>query len=163
MPGRNVFTVLQETVRVQQDAKALHQPLGNKGGGGYRSYSWNDWLRFSREIALGLRALGLRKSEIVCVLSETRAEFYLADLGIMGAGGVSAALYTAYPMPELAKNVASAEPRFLFVEDQKSLKAAGRSIAGDWRKLTGTHHPDDGRKRRRNADSGRTASNGARL
>jgi long-chain acyl-CoA synthetase len=121
MAARAVFTVLEETARQYGDADALHQPIGNKASRRYRSYSWNDWVRISREIGLGLRALGLRKGEIVCILSETRAEFYLVDLGIMGVGGVAAALYTAYPMPDLAQNIQEAKPRILFVENAKTL------------------------------------------
>jgi len=119
--GRTVFTVLEETAKQYGEALALHQPVGGKGAKGYRTFSWNQWAQISREIALGLVSLGLKKGEIVCVLSETRAEFYLVDLGIMGSGGVSAALYTAYPMPELAKNIHDAAPRFLFVENAKTL------------------------------------------
>jgi long-chain acyl-CoA synthetase len=135
MPGRTVFTVLEETASKQGDALALYQPIGGKAGRGHRTYSWNEWLRASREIALGLRALGLRKEEIVCTLSETRAEFYLVDLAVMGAGGVSAALYTAYPKSDLAKNIRSVAPRFLFVEDAKTkaeLKAAVAQEGDFW-------------------------------
>jgi long-chain acyl-CoA synthetase len=128
MAGRNVFTVLEETARQYGDAAALHQPSGAKDQRSYRSYSWNEWVQTSREIALGLRELGLQKREFVCVLSETRAEFYLVDLAVMGAGGVSAALYTAYPMPDLARNVISTAPRFLFVEDAKTLNALATAI-----------------------------------
>lgn len=128
MAARNVFTVLEETAKQHGEALALHQPVGGKGAKGYRTFTWNQWAQISREIALGLVSLGLRKGEIVCVLSETRAEFYLVDLGIIGAGAVSAALYTAYPMPELAKNIQDAEPRFLFVEDAKTMSALSKAI-----------------------------------
>ncbi|HMF75809.1 MAG TPA: AMP-binding protein, partial [Bryobacteraceae bacterium] len=123
MPGRTVFTVLEETTSNCGDAVALHQPIGGKAGKGYRTVSWTQWLKTSSEIALGLRALGLAKGEIVCILSETRAEFYLVDLGVMGAGGVAAALYTAYPIPEQVRNILAAGPRVLFVEDPKTLAA----------------------------------------
>jgi long-chain acyl-CoA synthetase len=116
-----VFTVLEDTAQRQGNAIALHQPTGTKGGSGYRTYTWTDWLEISREIALGLHSLGLRKGDVVCVLSETRAEFYLADLGIMGTGGVSAALYTSYPMREQVISLQKIEPQFLFVEDAKTL------------------------------------------
>ena len=121
MAGRTVFTVLEETARRYGDAAALHQPLGGKANLGYRSYSWNEWALIAREVALGLHALGLEKGQIVCILSETRAEFYLVDLGIMAAGGVAAALYTAYPMPDLARNLRETGARFLFIEDSHTL------------------------------------------
>jgi long-chain acyl-CoA synthetase len=121
MPGRNLFTVLEETAKQFGDAVALYQPSGSKANRGYRTYSWNDWLRNSREIALGLRTLGLNKGDIACILSETRAEFYTVDLGIIGAGGVAAALYTASPMADLARTLQSSEPKFLFIENPKSL------------------------------------------
>src|SRR5579875_4226598 len=100
---RTVFTVLEETAQRQGNALALHQPTGLKQTSGYRTYTWTEWLQIGRELALALRSQGLRKGDVVCLLSETRAEFYLADLGIMGAGGVSAALYTSYPMAEQVK------------------------------------------------------------
>ena len=128
MPGRNVFTVLEATATQYGDAIALHQPVGTKTSRSYETHSWNDWVRISREIGLGLRELGVAKGEIVCILSETRAEFYLVDLGIMGAGAVSGALYTAYPMPDLARDVKRAQSRFLFIEDPKTLTALAREV-----------------------------------
>ena len=106
-----------------------------KASPGYRTYSWNQWLQISREVALGLRALGLSKGDIVCILSETRAEFYLADIGVMGAGGVAAALYTAYPIQDLARNIISTGARFLFVEDSKTLAALSLAIEAQGEKL----------------------------
>ncbi len=121
MPGRNVYTVLTETAAISKDAIALYQPTGKKDGPAYREYSWTEWAKISSELGLGLRALGLVKGDIVCILSETRAEFYLVDLGIMAAGGIAAALYTAYPMADLVRNIKASAPRFLFVENSKTL------------------------------------------
>jgi len=107
---------------------AMYQPTGRaKDGADYRRYTWNDWAKISSELALGLRALGLAKGDIVCILSETRAEFYLVDLGIMAAGGVAAALYTAYPMADLARNIHASNPRFLFVENAKTLASLSKA------------------------------------
>ncbi len=52
----------------------------------------------------------------------------------MGAGGVSAALYTAYPYPDLARNVVSIAPRHLLVEDASSwaqLRTAILALGGE--------------------------------
>lgn len=128
MSGRNVFTALEETARKHESAGALHQPLGAKLGGGYRSFSWNEWVATSREIAVGLRSLGAQKGEVICILCETRAEFYIVDLAIMGAGCVAGALYTAYPATELAKNIIAIAPRFLFVETPERWSEVLREI-----------------------------------
>ena len=144
MPARTVFTALEETARQYGDAVALYQPSGGKAGRGYRTYSWNEWLRTSAEIALGLRSRGLRKGEIVCVLSETRAEFYLTDVGIMAAGGVAAALYTAYPMPicSVTFNRSSLASCLWKIEDADGVGRGGR---GGGRGTAGTRRPDDWR------------------
>ncbi len=129
MPGRNVYTVLTETAKSSGDAIALHQPTGKKEGPAYRQYTWNEWAKISSEIGLGLRALGLVKGDIVCILSETRAEFYLVDLGIMAAGGVAAALYTAYPMADLVRNIQGARIRAFCLLKMPRLWRAFRSAA----------------------------------
>ena len=135
MPGRNVYTVLTETAARCGDAAALHQPIGSKAESAYRHYSWNEWAKISGDLGMGLRALGLLKGDIVCLHSETRAEFYLADLGIMAAGGVSAALYTAYPIADLIRNIKASTPRFLFVENAKTLASLSQAAEAQAVKL----------------------------
>ena len=83
---RTVYTVLQETTRLHENEIALHQPLTSKDKAGYRTFIWAEWEQQSKEIALGLISMGLTKGGVVCLLSETRAEFYLADLAVMAAG-----------------------------------------------------------------------------
>ncbi len=128
-----MFTVLQETAAKYGDAKALYQPSGAPGGKRgateYQTYTWNQWAKASLEIGLGLRELGLAYGELACILCETRAEFYLVDLGIMAAGGISAGLYTAYPMADLVKSLRGAQSRFLFVENLKTYKELSAAAA----------------------------------
>ena len=55
--------------------------------------------------------------------SETRLEFYLADLGILAAGGIAAALYPNYPPKDLVRTIRTCGAKALFVEDPKTLEA----------------------------------------
>ncbi|MGH9664733.1 MAG: AMP-binding protein, partial [Bryobacteraceae bacterium] len=131
MAGRTIYAVLEETAKAQSAVAALHQPVA----GGYRTWNWIEYREAAREIAAGLRVLGVKKGEIVALYSETRAEFYLADLGVMAAGAVAAALYTSYPLPDQARNLRAAEIRVLFVENPKAmevLRAAAGEEAGGW-------------------------------
>ena len=88
MGPRTVYTMLKESVAAYGNAAALHQPVGGK----YESYTWPQYETAVREIAAGLRQLGIRKGDIVALGSETRVEFYLADIGIMTSGAAAAAM-----------------------------------------------------------------------
>jgi long-chain acyl-CoA synthetase len=120
MGARTVYTVLEETARKYGKAPALHQPTGK---GSYQTYSWLEYQRAAEEIACGLRRIGIRKGDTVALHSETRAEFYLADLGVLANGSIAAALYTSYPAADQASNLRASHAKAVFVEDPKSMQA----------------------------------------
>src|SRR5207245_43148 len=104
---------------------------------GYLTYSWNDYLRASGEIAAGLDALGIGKGELVALNSETRLQFYLADLGIVANGSIAAAMYPSYPPADLIRTLGAIQARAVFVEDPKTLKALRSAPVEHWILLTG--------------------------
>lgn len=122
---RTVYQLLSAAAATWGGAKALHQP---RGDGSYESYSWNEYRAIAEEIALGLRSLGVGHGDIVGLASETRAEFYLADVGVMTNGSIAAAVYTSLPPMEQMKTIAACEPKAVFVENAKAL--AGLESAG---------------------------------
>ncbi len=95
---------------------ALRQPSGKD----VHTWTWGQYLEAAEEIAAGLHALGLGKGDHIALCSETRAEFYLADQGILMNGSVAAALYPGYPPEELQRTIAMADAKALFVEDPKT-------------------------------------------
>ena len=95
---------------------ALRQPKGKD----VDTWTWQEYCEAAQEIAAGLRALGLRRGDHIALCSETRAEFYLADQGILMNGCVAAALYPSYPPEELKRTVGMADAKALFVEDAKT-------------------------------------------
>ena len=103
MPSRTVFEILQDTVTAHGSKLALSQPTNSEGARGHKTWTWNEHLKTVQEIALGLDAIGVRKGDVVALCSETRAEFYLADVAIMSMGAIAAALYQSYPAKDLLK------------------------------------------------------------
>src|SRR5437764_1084076 len=103
MASETVYALLEEAAGKVGSRPALYQPIPKTGK--HQVYSWNEYRDIVKEIAMGLRALGIGKGDIVTIYSETRAEFYLADVGVMSNGSISAALYTSYPMHEQVKNL----------------------------------------------------------
>jgi long-chain acyl-CoA synthetase len=134
MGARTMYAVLEETARTLPNAPALHQPIGK---GNYQTYTWLEYQRAAQEIACGLRQLGIGKGDTVALHSETRAEFYLADLGVLANGSIAAALYTTYPFPDQAKNVRASHAKAVFMEDPKCMQALMDAAGHD--PLTGLH------------------------
>jgi long-chain acyl-CoA synthetase len=124
MQPRTIYQVLEESAAQFGDAPALRQPsTGKDGKREYLTYSWNQYKTAAQEIAAGLRSIGIRKGDVVALDSETRLEFYLADLGILAAGSVAAALYPSYPPKDIIRTVVNCGAKALFVEDPKILQA----------------------------------------
>jgi long-chain acyl-CoA synthetase len=137
--GRTVHTVLEETAARYPNRPALHQPIG---GGKYRTWTWREYCDTARQIAVGLREIGVAKGDIIALQSETRAEFYLADMGVTAAGAIAAALYTSLPFGDQAGTLRACGARIVLVENVKAMRAL-ESAAGDapldvrWILLTG--------------------------
>jgi long-chain acyl-CoA synthetase len=124
MQPRTIYQVLEETAAQYGDAPALHQPIAAKDGPRqYLTYSWNQYKTAAQEIAAGLRSIGIRKGDVVALNSETRLQFYIADLGILAAGSIAAALYPSYPPNDLIRTIEKCGAKALFVEDPKTLEA----------------------------------------
>ncbi len=141
MNPRTVYRLLRDASEQFGAAPALYEPRPAGAPEKYRVWNWVDYRQAVEEIAAGLRALGLRKGDIVGLDAETRLEFYLCDLGAMVAGGVAAAVYTTYPAHELVKTFRNCDARFIFVENPKMLgellSAADRPLDVQWILMTG--------------------------
>jgi long-chain acyl-CoA synthetase len=132
--ARTIGQVLAETASRYGDAIALRQP---RGASGALTCSWNQYLHAAQEIAAGLRCLGVAKGDVVALNSETRLEFYLADLGILTNGSIAAALYPSYPAADLVRTIRNAGADVVFVEDPATLKPLREASVSRWILLTG--------------------------
>ena len=141
MSARTVYSILDQTASRLGRAAALHQPIP-KSEGKYTITSWNGYREAVREIAVGLRSLGVQTGDIVATFSETRAEFYMVDIGVMSNGSISAALYTSYPMADQIRNLRIARPKALIVENLKAMRSLQEAAGSEpldtiWILITG--------------------------
>ena len=127
---RTIYRVLEEAARAYGDLPALIQP-------GSPPWSWNQYRQAVDEIAAGLRALGIGKGDIVALNSETRLEFYLADLGILANGSIAAAMYPSYPSKDLVRTMENAGACAAFIEEPAMLEALRPAPVRHWILLTG--------------------------
>ena len=70
---------------------------------------------------MGLVKLGLKRGDVVSILAETVPEWLYADMGTMGAGGVTNGIYPTDSAKQVDYIVNDSRSRFLFVENEEQL------------------------------------------
>jgi len=131
MGDRTVYSLVEEAAKTWGTRPALYQPARGKGAEKYRIYNWIDYRQAVEEIAAGLRRLGIGKGDVVVLHSNTRAEFYLADIGIMTNGSVAAALYTSYPAHKLVTTIRACEAKAVVAETPEDMRTLVQAAGTD--------------------------------
>ncbi|APH73787.1 long-chain fatty acid--CoA ligase [Aquibium oceanicum] len=99
-------------------SKVAHR---EKDFGIWLSYTWSDFYEHARLIGLGLVALGLKRGEVVSILSEDNKEWIYTDLAVQSVGGISSGVYTTDSAKQLQYLVNDSDSRFLFLENDEQL------------------------------------------
>jgi long-chain acyl-CoA synthetase len=97
----------------QRDCAALRY----KENGDWREISYRELVRTARDIARGLIAVGIEPGERVCILSDTRPEWTIADAASLCAGAVVAPIYHTDSPEECEYVLRHSEARVVFCED----------------------------------------------
>jgi long-chain acyl-CoA synthetase len=105
-------------------ARGAQVSLRQKHFGIWQSITWTEFGQYAREIGMGLAALGFAPGECASVLSNTNREWLYADMGILGAGGVSNGIYPTDAPAQVEYLCADSATVYLFVEDDEQLDKA---------------------------------------
>jgi long-chain acyl-CoA synthetase len=104
--------------------RAKEVVLRQKDFGIWQSLTWTEFGAITREVGMGLISLGFEPGECASVLSNTNREWLYADLGILGAGGVSNGIYPTDAPAQVEYLCADSATVYLFVEDDEQLDKA---------------------------------------
>ena len=118
--GETMPVLFRNAVAKRGDTVFLRQ----KELGLWRSWSWRETEQAAREIAMGLAALGFERGECASILANTQAEWLLADLGILCAGGVSNGIYPTDAANQVQYLCQDSRTVVLFVENDEQLDKA---------------------------------------
>ncbi len=117
---------LQRQALARGGAPALRQRLSS---GADRVLDWRGYESLVSQVGKGLLELGLPPGRPVALLTRPRPEANAAALGAIGAGGVAAFLYEAWPASELRASLARLDPSVVVVEGARELDKL-RELAG---------------------------------
>ncbi|MDX2000498.1 MAG: long-chain fatty acid--CoA ligase [Thermoanaerobaculia bacterium] len=114
----SVVDIFHHRVASTPDADAMY---GRRNGQWY-TLTWRETAARVRKIACGLLSLGQQRSGRVAILSGTRPEWVLADLGILAAAGATSTIYPSNTPEECAYILADSGAVFCFAENPVQLE-----------------------------------------
>lgn len=126
MTTRTIPQMLLDRIAVHPDQTAFLVPVEP----GWREVSWREVGDRVRDIAGGLRALGLESEQRCAISSGTRLEWILADLGILCAGGATTTVYPSSTAEETAFILEDSGSVFAFAEDAEQVAKLAERRAG---------------------------------
>ncbi len=95
--------------------------LRRKDRGIWKEITWAELGARARRVGMALKALGFRAGDVAAVLAETSPDWVYTDLGILGAGGISAGIDPTDTSNQVAHLLHDCGARFLFVENEEQL------------------------------------------
>ena len=118
-PGSTLTELFLHRIRTTPDRLAFRYPSGESD---FLDMSWAEAGSRVRAIACGLMALGLRPEQCCAIMSGTRVEWILADLGVLCAGGATTTVYPSSAAPEAGFVLSDSGSVIAFVEDAEQLE-----------------------------------------
>jgi long-chain acyl-CoA synthetase len=116
--ARSVPDLLQQRIALTPDTEAFFTPEA----GSWRAWTWKQFGQRVRNVACGLRALGLKPEERCAIVSSTRLEWAIADAGLLCAGGATTTIYPSNTADESVYILRDSGSRFVFAENADQVK-----------------------------------------
>ncbi|HEY6105505.1 MAG TPA: long-chain fatty acid--CoA ligase, partial [Anaeromyxobacteraceae bacterium] len=129
---KNLVTLFEAQAR----ARGAQAAVKHKREGAWRDVSWAELARRARDVADGLAAMGLQRGDRVAIIGDTNLEWILADLGILGAGGITVTIYQSNKAPECQYILADSGARWAFCDTEAQVQKL-REVRGQLPGLEG--------------------------
>src|ERR687889_553566 len=124
VPYRSIPDMFLKRVAATPDGKAFAVPTEDDSA--VRWLTWAEVGERARNIAAGLHGLGVGLEDRVAILSNTRLEWVLFDLGINCAGGATTTVYPTTQPEDATYIIANSGSKVLVAENpQQALKLTG--------------------------------------
>jgi long-chain acyl-CoA synthetase len=115
---KSVTEMFHHRIDSTPDSDAMHFRVDDQ----WKVMTWREAGRRARNIACGLHALGIAHGDRCSILSTTRAEWVLIDMGILCAAGATTTIYSSNTPAECAYIINNSETSFVFAENETQLE-----------------------------------------
>lgn len=113
---QNLVELFEYGVKTYRNPKLLNYKSPD---GTWKSIPADEVMKHVRNIALGLYSLGIRYGDKVAILSESRPEWTMTDLGILSIGAIDVPIYTTQALPQVEFILTNSESRLIFISTKQ--------------------------------------------
>lgn len=116
------FVPIPVHFRRQADVQPDQPAYATKEGGAWVTRTWAQYVAEVTAFGKALIAGGIRKGEIVAILSGNRPEWVVADMGAMSVGAVSTGIYFTCSAAQVGAIVSDSRAAVVVVENERLLE-----------------------------------------
>ena len=115
------FTFPQILSRQAEKLGSEKTAIREKAYGIWQTYDWKDYLRYTKNVCLGLLSLGLKRGENLGLILDNHPEWLFSELGAQSAGAVTVNLFTSAVAKELVYGLNRIRATAVVVQDQEQV------------------------------------------
>jgi len=115
------YTLPQMLEKQAREFGSKRIAIREKNFGIWQAYNWEEYLQYTKKIALGLSALGLKRGENICIITNNHPEWLFTELGAQALGAITLNLFTSAVAKELAFGLGRVQAKFVIAEDQEQV------------------------------------------
>lgn len=109
--------LFQQAKRLGRDKIAIREKMY----GVWLAYNWEDYLRYTKNVGLGLKRLGLARNEHIGIITDNHPEWLFSELGAQALGAITVNLFTSSIAKELATILNRVKAVFVVAQDQEQV------------------------------------------
>ena len=115
------YTLPQILFKQAEKLGAEKIAIREKMYGIWLAYTWQDYFRYTKNVALGFLALGLKRGENIGIITDNHPEWLFSELGAQAIGSITVNLFTSSVAKELATMMNRFQATFVVVQDQEQV------------------------------------------
>jgi long-chain acyl-CoA synthetase len=115
------YTLPQILFRQAKELGTKKIAIREKMYGIWQAYNWQDYLDYTRHVALGFFTLGLKRGENIGIITDNHPEWLFSELGAQSMGAITINLFTSSIAKELTTMLNRIQAAYVVAQDQEQV------------------------------------------
>ncbi len=115
------FTLPQILFKQANELGTKKIAIREKMYGIWQAYNWHDYFQYTKHVALGFFALGLKRGENIGIITDNHPEWLFSELGAQAMGAITVNLFTSSIAKELTTMLNRIQAAYVVAQDQEQV------------------------------------------